>query len=342
MHRTRVGFPTTRSLVLKQRFSKVCACQPNARLRCASAIRNGIQDADRERRKAFVSDLLGRRSAKLARGLPDEPWLTPSRSPLSSWETASRGPTSPGRGRQGAVRRRAIYHSGVRQACAIRKISALGVTVASDLAPALGDKVAVELATGQRAAGKIAWTGRGELGVRFDDAIDVIALLNRKLVSQTPRAADHAAARGALPRAHQMRREFLAGDAAQYLGAAACSSKASELPAVGTYVSVFVEGLNIPAGEVVWKRGELAGIELFEELSWTSIIPWVRGDRAANGMPNRQLRADEAVEHLLAAGVLEVDLELVAFDRGDGAVAELAVEHALAEREVGRGPGCRG
>ena len=39
---------------------------------------------------------------------------------------------------------------------------------------------------------------------------------------------------------------------------------------------MFVEGLNIPAGEVVWSRGNLAGIEVFEELSWTSIIPWVR------------------------------------------------------------------
>jgi len=47
-------------------------------------------------------------------------------------------------------------------------------------------------------------------------------------------------------------------------------------PTVGTFVSVFVDGLNIPGGEIVWGRGNLAGIELFEELSWTSIIPWVR------------------------------------------------------------------
>jgi hypothetical protein len=39
---------------------------------------------------------------------------------------------------------------------------------------------------------------------------------------------------------------------------------------------VFVEGLNMPAGEVVWRQDNLAGIEIFEELSWTSIIPWVR------------------------------------------------------------------
>jgi hypothetical protein len=45
---------------------------------------------------------------------------------------------------------------------------------------------------------------------------------------------------------------------------------------MGTYVAVFVDGLNIPPGEVVWRRDKLAGIELFEELSWTSIIPWVR------------------------------------------------------------------
>src|SRR3954451_11126016 len=69
----------------------------------------------------------------------------------------------------------AIYHSGVRHSCEIRKISSLGVTVASDLAPALGERVSVELATGQRAAGKIAWTDHGELGVRFEDSIDVIA-----------------------------------------------------------------------------------------------------------------------------------------------------------------------
>ena len=51
----------------------------------------------------------------------------------------------------------------------------------------------------------------------------------------------------------------------------------AELPATVAFVSAFVEGLNIPAGELIWKRGKLAGIELFEELSWTSIIPWVRG-----------------------------------------------------------------
>ena len=169
----------------------------------------------------------------------------------------------------------AIYHSGTRLDCTIRKISALGVTVASQLAPALGDRVAVELATGQRAPGKVAWSGEGELGVRFDDSIDVVALLNRKLVSQLPD-------RRTMPRlevrclAHIKSGEHFIPAVLRNISANGLQLEGDELPKVGTFVSVFLDGLNIPAGEIVWSRGRLAGVELFEELSWTSIIPWVR------------------------------------------------------------------
>lgn len=169
----------------------------------------------------------------------------------------------------------AIYHSGARRDCEIRKISALGVTVGSDLAPALGDRVAVELVTGQRAAGKIAWTGRGEIGVRFEDSIDVLALLNRKLVSQTPE-------RRTMPRlevrclAHVKFGENMAPAMLRNISTQGLQLEGTDLPAIGTFVSVFVEGLSMPAGEVVWRRDNLAGVEMFEELSWTSLIPWVR------------------------------------------------------------------
>jgi hypothetical protein len=168
-----------------------------------------------------------------------------------------------------------IYHSGVRHQCEIRKISALGVTVASDIAPALGDRVLVELATGQRPAGKIAWSDGEELGVRFEDSIDVIALLNRKLVSQTPE-------RRTMPRlevrclAHIKCGEHFWPAMLRNISSGGVQLEGREMPAVGAYVSLFVEGLNVPSGEVVWSKGELIGVELLEELSWTSIIPWVR------------------------------------------------------------------
>jgi hypothetical protein len=168
-----------------------------------------------------------------------------------------------------------IYHGGERKDCVIRKISALGVTVGGELTPAVGDKVAVELATGQRAAGTVTWAERRELGVRFEEAIDMIALLNRKLISQTPE-------RRTMPRlevrcpVHVKSGEHFCPASLRNISARGLQIEGEELPAIGTYVSVFVEELIIPPGEVVWRREKLAGIEVFEELSWTSIIPWVR------------------------------------------------------------------
>ncbi|HEX8937757.1 MAG TPA: PilZ domain-containing protein [Sphingomicrobium sp.] len=182
---------------------------------------------------------------------------------------------SPGPDEKGPFDAAAIYHSGIRQDCEIRKISALGAMVASNLNPALGDRVAIELATGQRPQGKIAWVRRGELGVRFEDAVDVVALLNRKLVSQTPE-------RRTMPRievrciAHLKFGGRFWPAMLRNISSGGLQIEGEELPAIGTFVSVFVEGLNIPAGEIVWKSGNLGGVELLEELSWTSIIPWVR------------------------------------------------------------------
>jgi len=178
-------------------------------------------------------------------------------------------------GSQGPFDESAIYHSGIRHQCEIRKISALGATLASKLAPALGDRVLVELATGQRPGGKIAWADGSELGVRFDDSIDVIALLNRKLVSQTPE-------RRTMPRlevrclAHVKCAENFCSAMLRNISSGGLQLEGREMPAVGAYVSTFVEGLNVPSGEVIWSKGELIGVELLEDLSWTSIIPWVR------------------------------------------------------------------
>jgi hypothetical protein len=164
---------------------------------------------------------------------------------------------------------------GSRRSCSIRKISALGVTVGTDLVPALGDRASIELANGQRASGKVAWTAPNQLGVRFDETIDVVALLNRKLVSQERE-------RRTMPRL-EVRCAVQVKCSGQFstatlrnISARGLQIEGDELPAIGAYVSPFVDGLSIPSGEIVWKHGRLAGIEVFGELSWTSIIPWVR------------------------------------------------------------------
>jgi hypothetical protein len=169
-----------------------------------------------------------------------------------------------------------LINSGSRMPCSIRKISTLGATLVTDQKTASGSQVSVELGNGQRQAGIVDWAEHRELGVRFNEPVDVLALINRELVSQPVE-------RRAMPRVelrcpvHVKYGEHFEPATMRNISARGLQIEGERLPPAGTYIAVFVDGLNIPAGEVVWARGNLAGIEVFEELSWTSIIPWVRG-----------------------------------------------------------------
>jgi hypothetical protein len=77
-----------------------------------------------------------------------------------------------------------IYNRGEPRQCSIRSISALGATLCGEVANTPGEEVALELATGQRPAGTIEWARSGEAGIRFKQPIDMLALINRNLVSQ--------------------------------------------------------------------------------------------------------------------------------------------------------------
>jgi hypothetical protein len=168
-----------------------------------------------------------------------------------------------------------VHDNGSRQDCSIRKISSLGATLRGELRSLPGDGVAIELATGQRPAGTIEWVRGGETGIRFDQPVDVLALINRKLVSQTVE-------RRAMPRVEIRCGAYLkwAADtvpvALRNISARGLQIEGGRLPAAGTYVSPCIEGLVVPPGEVAWRKDNLAGIELLEELSWTSIMPWIR------------------------------------------------------------------
>lgn len=183
---------------------------------------------------------------------------------------------APGLLPQGPYDAAAIHDSGGRQPCSIRKISPRGATLCAEMLRGPGEAVAIEFGTGKRPSGTVAWSRRGELGVSFKEPIDMMALLNRTLVSQP-------AERRTLPRVEVRSPLHVKCGAAMIRGtlrnisARGLQVECEDPPDRGSYVTVFIEGLNVPAGEIVWKRGNIAGIELFEELSWTSVIPWVKG-----------------------------------------------------------------
>ena len=168
-----------------------------------------------------------------------------------------------------------LHTAGQRRACAIRKISTLGTTIRGAVTQAPGEDVAVELATGQRPVGTIDWIAGGDAGIRFKQPIDMLALLNRTLISQPGE-------RRTMPRV-ELRCAVgikwginLAAATLRNISARGLQVEGDGLPPRDTFVSMFIEGLNVPAGEVVWSKGNLAGIELMHELSWSSIMPWIR------------------------------------------------------------------
>ena len=175
----------------------------------------------------------------------------------------------------GQFERGTVLAGGGRYACTIRKISTVGTTVTVNLPEAQGARVALEIATGQRPTGSVAWRKGGQIGICFDRPIDVFALINRSLVSQP-------AERRRMPRV-ELRCPLHLRSGGQTepamlrnISAGGLQVEGDHLPPMGTFVSPFIDGLVVPSGEVVWRHGQLAGVELLEELSWTSIMPWIR------------------------------------------------------------------
>jgi hypothetical protein len=175
----------------------------------------------------------------------------------------------------GQLDRAAVYAAGFRKQCSIRKISSLGATLSGDLQGAPGDALTLELETGQRPAATIDWADGDRTGISFRQPIDLIALINRKLVSQPVE-------RRAMPRvelrcgAWIKKGEDFAPAVLRNISASGLQLEGDDMPPVGSYVSLFVEGLNVPSGEVIWRKGKLAGFQLLHELSWSSIMPWIR------------------------------------------------------------------
>lgn len=168
-----------------------------------------------------------------------------------------------------------VVEAGKRHPCTIRSVSPRGAIVSGELAVREGAELALELVSGQRPAGTVDWVEDGEAGVRFRQSIDVLALINRTLISQPTD-------RRSMPRV-----ELRCGVRLQWgatvrdailrnISSRGMQLEGDDLPPKDTYLTIQIDGLVVPPGEVMWRKDNLAGIQLMEELSWTSLMPWIR------------------------------------------------------------------
>ena len=182
---------------------------------------------------------------------------------------------APADGAGGPLDASVIHSSGIKLDCSIRRISTLGATLRGRKLTPPGQELAIELATGHRPAAVVEWVDGQEAGIRFRQPIDMLALINRTLVNQPIE-------RRLMPRV-ELRCMVSVKCGENYVSAVLrnISSRGLQLegeilPLAGAYIAVQIDGLVVPPGEVVWRKDNLAGIELFEQLTWTSLMPWIR------------------------------------------------------------------
>lgn len=210
-----------------------------------------------------------------------------------------------------ALERGAVAAGSIRRICFIRKIAAGGAVLHADMPLEEGRRLELELPTGEQLGGTIVWRRGCEVGLRFDEPIDVLPILARNLASQPGE-------RRRMPRVELACPALL--EAGSRSGLATIRDVAQggvkiEAPfalAPEERVTVAPDGLRRIEGVVRWTRGDVAGIEFQTELEWQELMPWLRARRAVPAEfpspPARPADPDEDRSHGGEAGVVQLNL----------------------------------
>jgi hypothetical protein len=178
----------------------------------------------------------------------------------------------------------ALIVGSIRQLCLVRKISAGGAVLHADLPMEEGQRLELELETGEQLDGVIAWKRGLEFGLRFEERIDILPILARNLASQPGE-------RRRMPRVEIAAPALIetgAGTELVTVRDIAQGGSKVETPhplAVDERVVLTPEGLRPIEGVVRWVEGRIAGVSFQAELPWQELIPWLRARRDAGPAP---------------------------------------------------------
>lgn len=166
---------------------------------------------------------------------------------------------------------------GRRELCLIRNISAGGLMahVYSPFEP--GQRLSVELKTNQAVSGRVTWTDGSNIGISFDDPIDVEELLASQSVLDN----------GWKPRLPRVEVDRLAtlrvGARTLWVSTRDISQGGIKLEldqplATGEDVVLSLEGFRPVHGVVRWCQGGLAGISFNQVIPFRELMNWLRAN----------------------------------------------------------------
>lgn len=175
----------------------------------------------------------------------------------------------------------ALLSGSVREVCFLRKFSGGGAVLHVDSERAVGDRLELELMSGQHLCGTVTWRRGSDVGLAFDAPVDVFGIIVSDLVSQPgerrrmPRVELRCAA---LVESAQGSDIVTVRDVSQGGVKIECDREFAPEESV----TVTLDGFRPLDGRVRWRGQGLAGIAFDEELGWQELMPWLRERRDAS------------------------------------------------------------
>ena len=172
----------------------------------------------------------------------------------------------------------ALTVGSIRKVCSIRKLSAGGAIVQVDGPVTPGERLDLELMTGEQLVGTIAWQRGQEVGLRFDEPIDVFAVIAQDIVSQPGE-------RRRMPRVELVVQALLeTAGGTELVTTRDISQGGAKLDVpfalkVDERVLVTLDGLPPQPGVVRWSDEHVAGIAFLPELRWQELMVWLKERR---------------------------------------------------------------
>lgn len=160
--------------------------------------------------------------------------------------------------------------------CSVRKLSRRGAVLHVEAPVQVGHYLSFELMDGRQIGGTVAWASGSEVVLRFDEDLDVLAVIANDLVSQPGE-------RRRMPRVELRCPVTLrSGSRVIHTHTADLSQGGAKIElhealAVGREISLALADLHPVEGEIRWTEGGFAGVTFAEELSWQEMMPWLRG-----------------------------------------------------------------
>ncbi len=162
-----------------------------------------------------------------------------------------------------------------RELCLMRNISGGGVMALAYSRMEPGERLAVEFKSNQQIAGRVAWVRDDNVGIEFDEAMDVAELLSN------PAVLDNGW-RPRMPRVEIDRMATLRAGARTYwvqvrdISLGGIKAETGQPIEEGLEVVLVLENFRPVAGIVRWQKDGCCGVKFNQHLAFAELMEWLK------------------------------------------------------------------